>query len=179
MRDTCLKIGALAIALLVATPLPARLTDAPASMSAPGGCGQIKADCKTHKISIRGQSKTINCGRNGTTITGTGKVGGRHSGPVVPNGVEIETPRMGRQGGGKVFHTPNPRAMSGTPRGVDNTKGCIAVDLATLNTLKSCRGSPLEIIGNNNGAGATQQLASRQSWGRSPSVKSIGRGGTK
>jgi len=144
------------------------MTSAKASLESGGSCGQVRVDCKTHKIEIKGQSKTINCGRNGTTITGTGKVGGPHRGKVVPDGVDIQTPRMGQAGGGKVFHTPNPRSMSGTPTGVDTSKGCVIVDLATLNILKGCQGSPLQIIGNDNGGGPRQQFAESSPGGRSP-----------
>ena len=155
-------------------------TDASAPVSSDGGGGgscDVKADCKTHKIKVKGKESTINCGKGGTTITGKGKVGGPHKGKVVPDGVDIKSPRMGQAGGGKVFHTPNPRAMSGTPTGTDSTKGCIAVDLATLNLLKSCANSPLEIIGNDNGSGgATQQMADASGGGRSPASD---RGGTR
>lgn len=169
------------VAVFASSALLAR-TDAsapiPASGQGGGGaCGNIKADCKTHKLSIKGQDKTINCGAGGTTITGRGKVGGPHKGSVVPDGVDIQSPRMGQAGGGKVFHTPNPKAMSGTPTGADNTKGCIAVDLETLNVLKGCKDAPLEIVGNDNGSGATQQMASAAGSGRTPA--STGRGAAR
>ncbi len=166
-----------------AAQLSAR-TDASAPVSASpsggggGNCGEIKADCKTHKIKVKEKEATINCGKGGTTITGKGQVGGPHKGAVVPDGVDIKTPRMGQAGGGKVFHTPNPKAMSGTPTGTDSTKGCIAVDLETLNLLKSCQGSTLDIVGNDNGGGATQQMASSSGSGRAP-ASSSGRGSSR
>lgn len=128
----------------------AKLTDASAPVGG-GSCGEIKVDCGTHKISIGGKDEIIDCGADGKTISGSGKVGGPHNGQVVPDGVEIQTPRMGQEGGGKVFHEV---LGGGDPTGSDNSKGCIHVTKAVLGQLKSCQGAPLTIVGTDGDKGA-------------------------
>lgn len=127
----------LMILFAVANPAYARM----------GDCGPIYVDCLTHKIKIGSMEKTVNCGAAGKTPSTRGVVGGPHHGEIVPDGVDIRAKGMGQDGGGKVFHTPNPRDPSSVPTGVNNSKGCVTVDLETLNKLKTCEGSPLEIIG--------------------------------
>lgn len=123
-------------------------------------CQSIDVDCKNHVIKIDNQvpqdnnGGKIDCGMSGhPTVNGTGKVGGLHHGPIVPNGVEIEgIPGMGESGGGKVFHTPNPRDESSMPRGNDSTKGCIAVSKMVLDQLRgACKGAKLTITGGGKG----------------------------
>jgi hypothetical protein len=121
-----------------------------------GDCGKIMIDCHTHKMTIgNSPPKTINCGANGTTPSTKGVVGGPHKGEIVKDGVDIRAPGMGQDGGGKVFHTPNPDDKSSVPQGNDSTKGCIAVDNEDLEKLKKCKDAPLEIIGNGDARGSS------------------------
>lgn len=154
----------LATAILQWQIADAKLSSSSDDGSGSGQCGKVEVDCSTHKIKIGGgQEKTINCGKNGTTKSGTGKVGGKHSGPIVKDGVRIEgIAGMGDSGGGRVFHLPFGGSQ---PTGSDSTKGCIAVDRETLTKLKSCKGATLSIKGN---GGAGTQLADSSGGGRSP-----------
>jgi hypothetical protein len=122
-----------------------------------GACGSVKVDCATHKISIipvniNPRAAVIDCGRMGLTKNGIGMVGGLHSGSVVKDGVNIQIPGMGESGGGKVFHTcfwrQDPR-----PTGQNSSAGCVHTSPAVLAKLKTCKGSPLEIV-NAEGGGA-------------------------
>ena len=119
-------------------------------------CEKIEVDCASHTVKIDGQLANdgnggkINCGMSGhVSVNGSGKIGGVHSGAIVPNGVEIEGIQgMGASGGGKVFHTPNPRDESSLPKGENSTHGCIAVSKLVLEKLRGeCKGKSLAITG--------------------------------
>lgn len=125
-------------------------------------CLTVEVDCRAHTVKMQGlvigqrgpcgDESKINCGR--TTKNGTGRIGGKHRGPIVPNGVRIEGIRgMGDSGGGRVFHTPNPRNENSCPRGVDNTKGCITVSKTVMERLRRCGGVPLKITNAKGGGG--------------------------
>lgn len=138
----------------VAAALALGLLTGPAFAN-PDECGPVTVDCHIHKIKFKDVEAVINCGANGTTPNTKGKVGGPHKGEIVKDGVDIKAPGMGQDGGGKVFHTPNPDDKSSVPTGVDNTKGCIGVDNEVLEKLKKCEGAPLEIIGNGDSRGSS------------------------
>lgn len=123
-------------------------------------CGQVEVDCSSFLIKIDGQPAEdgnggkIDCGKDNKTKNGDGKGGGPHSGPIVKDGVDIQSPGMGQQGGGKVFHTPNPDDKSSLPSGANSTKGCVAVSNTVLEKLKNeCKGKPLKIVGAGSGGG--------------------------
>jgi hypothetical protein len=112
----------------------------------------------------------IDCGpTSNPTVTGDGTVGGPHNGAIVPHGIEILTPGMGPDGGGKVFHTPNPNEScpgASPPTGQDNTLGCVAVSCKVLTQLSQCEGASLHIDGTGSGGGS--------SGGSAPAAKSGG-----
>jgi hypothetical protein len=133
--------------------------------SAYASCDSVKVNCQTHKIEIDdGDEKAVDCGAGGSTPTTHGTVGGPHNGDIVKDGVEINAPGMGNDGGGKVFHTweVNGKATDTQPTGQDTTQGCIAVDLETLNKLKTCKDAKLDVIGNGPGNHITGSGSSRQ-----------------
>ncbi len=113
-------------------------------------CGNVIVDCATHRIVIGGKSlsareSVIDCGRPGLTKNGMGKIGGRHSGRRVKDGVAIDNfPGMGQSGGGKVFHTVFWRNPP-WPKGQDASRGCIRISPPVLAILKTCKGSNLQI----------------------------------
>ena len=120
-------------------------------------CGTITVDCKSGRISIPGLQKysgscgeadRINCGK--PTVNSPeghpGRIGGKHAGRIVPNGQRIEgIPGMGDSGGGKVFHTANPRNLNSCPKAANWGQGCITVTNAALQRLRQCVGSSLII----------------------------------
>lgn len=136
------------------------------------GCGSVYVNCLDHTINIDGVISTIDCGKGGTTTTGSGRVGGRHKGPKVPDGLRMKTTGMYYT---KVFHTwggyrrdgRNYSYPPGTrPRGQDTSAGCVIVDDATYAKLKSsCVGKPLTIQGNDGRRLASSSRAHR-SWKR-------------
>lgn len=137
----------------------------PSSGPTPNGtCGSVKVDCSTHRISFTGSVRVsarelvIDCGRGGTTKSGTGWVGGRHSGPRVKDGVRIEGIQgMGDSGGGRVFHTTFWDKTGNTlPTGVNSSAGCIRLSPKVFKFMKKCKGSPLSIIGSG-GRGGTKK----------------------
>jgi hypothetical protein len=140
-----------------------------------GSCGPntlIEVDCKKHIIgglpgfsnSSDNPAMKIDCGKNGSTPSGTGLVGELHSGPVVKDGVKIKG--IGNmEATGKVFHLPSGAGRAGAsddtandektyPQGVDTSRGCIHVSAPVLRALKKCRNAKLTIIGTGNGGSA-------------------------
>lgn len=117
-----------------------------------GQCQSVRVDCRTHRISIGGvnlpsSEQIIDCGKGGRTINGSGRIGGRHHGRVVKDGVAIEGIQgMGQSGGGKVFHTAFWRRPP-LPKGENSSKGCVRVTPKVLKVLKTCKGAPLTITG--------------------------------
>lgn len=125
-------------------------------------CGDIKVDCSSHQMTIGSDSPvSIDCGKNGATPSGIGKVGSLHSGEVVKDGVKVEG--IGNMfETGKVFHLP---PGGGEPTKSDNSKGCIHVNEKTLSKLKTCQGSSLSIAGSDGGkaGGIKVNIASKAS----------------
>lgn len=120
-----------------------------------GSCSKVEVDCSTHKIKVDGKEETIGCGANNATKNGQGKVGGKHSGQVVTRGVDIKSPGMGQDGGGKVFHTKDPKGCAeGEPPPQDTSKGCIIVSCELLKKLETCEGASLTITGAGGGGGS-------------------------
>ena len=134
------------------------------------GCGSVYVDCRNHTINIDGHVSTVDCGKSGKTRSGKGTVGGRHSGPKVPDGLYMNTPGM--RGTAKVFHTwggyrrngRTPSYPRGTmPMGRNSSEGCVVVSDQVYAKLKSsCRGKPLTIIGSDRSSG--RRMASAQSY---------------
>lgn len=104
----------------------------------------VRVDCSTHQILVRGRASLIDCGKPGhRTRNGVGRVGGFHSGRVVHNGIRIEgIPGMGDSGGGRVFHS-----VSWGPKGLNDSNGCIHVLPRVRDELHRCEGSHLSIVG--------------------------------
>lgn len=131
-------------------------------------CGTVSVDCGTHMIQIGGHRAKIDCGAPGRTKNGVGKIGGRHKGELIKDGVAIDNfPGMGQSGGGKVFHTVFWRRPP-NPTGVDASRGCVRVDPNTLRILKGCKGSPLVIRNAKGGGRNPATTAGMQSGFQSP-----------
>lgn len=126
--------------------------DGGGSDSVRGSCGSVTVDCRAMKIHFSGarlsdSDALIDCGRGTTTKNGYGTIGGRHSGRLVKDGVQINNiPGMGASGGGRVFHVAWWK-KNGLATGANDSKGCIHVSPRALQLLKTCKGARLEIKG--------------------------------
>lgn len=123
-----------------------------------GKCRNVKADCQSGVLDIDGWKTRISCGRNGTTKSGFGRVGGYHGnwdGAKVPCGTAINgISGMGQSGGGRVFHTRDGNCgkySRAAPPYSHQSKGCIIVTVEAQAKLHKCRGARLQVIGTNRG----------------------------
>lgn len=138
-----------------------------------GTCGDVTVDCGSHTIHFSGvripaSEKAVNCGKKGKTKDGVGRIGGRHSGERVKNGIQIEgIPGMGASGGGRVFHLP---WWNGNmkPTQLNSSNGCIHISPLVMALLKRCEGSKLTIKnsygGRNNSTGKDTDEGSAQGY---------------
>jgi hypothetical protein len=121
-------------------------------------CGPIVVDCAAGRISISGLPSKGMCGEVDRIDCGLptrnspegrpGRIGGKHHGTIVPDGVAIEGINgMGQSGGGKVFHTSNVWNDNSCPKRQTWGRGCITVGPEVIRRLRKCEGSQLTIVG--------------------------------
>lgn len=134
-------------------------------------CGPIIVDCREGRISMSGLPAKGSCGEPDRIDCGLptrnsppgypGRIGGRHKGPVVPNGIRIEGINgMGDSGGGKVFHTSNVWNDNSCPKLKTWGQGCITVGPEVIRRLRQCKGSQL-IIKNARGGTVSRGYADK------------------